>query len=210
MSEPAAEPAASGRRLTPEARRRQLLDAARGLISANPQASISTADVAAAAGVTRALVHHYFRGIGELREALALDIVKDGVGLLEAEPEATVPERVRANVAALLDVVDANRDIWLATMSFEEGRTGESAAEFFRASMLERIVTNNADVFEDSSWARLCLSGYLGFCRDACRNWVLGESTRVEVEAALTETLIHLITETIPNARPGSYLTPFK
>lgn len=202
MSEPAAERAGSGRRLTPEARRRQLLDAARGLISANPQASISTADVAAAAGVTRALVHHYFRGIGELREALALDIVKDGVRLMDNEPEGTVAERVRANVAALLDVVDANRDIWLATMSFEEGRTGHSAAEFFRASMLERIVTNNADVFEDSSWARLCLSGYLGFCSDACRNWVLGESTRVEVEVALSETLIHLITETIPNARP--------
>lgn len=202
MSEPAVEPAGSGRRLAPEARRRQLLDAARGLISANPQASISTADVAAAAGVTRALVHHYFRGIGELREALALDIVKDGVGLTESEPGGTVPERVRANVAALLDVVDANRDIWLATMSFEEGRTGQSAAAFFRASMLERIVTNNADVFEDSSWARLCLSGYLGFCSDACRKWVLGETTRVEVETALSETLIHLITETIPNARP--------
>jgi hypothetical protein len=29
--------------------------------------------------------------------------------------------------------------------------------------MLERILSNNAERFDDTSWPRLCLSGYVGF-----------------------------------------------
>ena len=106
---------------------------------------------------------------------------------------------VRRNVGALLDVVDANRHVWLATIAVEgDSAPGQPAARLFRESMLQQMLANNADLFEDTSWARLCLTGYLGFCDAACRRWVLGEATRGEVETALIETLLHLLKKTIP------------
>src|SRR5690348_10819125 len=52
-----------GRRLSPEARRQHIIEAARGVFSEHPYSAVSTAEVAEAAGVARSLVHHYFGGI---------------------------------------------------------------------------------------------------------------------------------------------------
>ncbi len=47
-------------RLSPELRRQQIIDAARSLFAERPLDQVSTADVANAAGCSRALVHNYF------------------------------------------------------------------------------------------------------------------------------------------------------
>ena len=77
---PAAEIPPRGRRLTPDARREQILVAARKLFSERPFTSVTTADVAEAAGVARSLVHHYFGGIRELFLAV---VAQGGAALVD-------------------------------------------------------------------------------------------------------------------------------
>lgn len=84
----------------PDARRRQIIDAARQLISECGDAAISTADVAKAAGVTRALVHHYFRGIDELLDAaiqqLVASLARGSLGAITEIPvQQWVPPQCR-------------------------------------------------------------------------------------------------------------------
>src|SRR5436305_14660618 len=111
------QPAARGRRLSPEARRQDILEAARGLFSERPAGTISTADVAEAAGVARSLVHHYFGGIDEVFIAV---VARSGAALADvrnAGPETPFAERIAHNVAAGLDVVAENRETWLAVVN---------------------------------------------------------------------------------------------
>ena len=53
-------PTPSGKRLMPEARRAQILQAARTLFAARPVSQVNMADIAEAAGVSRPLVYTHF------------------------------------------------------------------------------------------------------------------------------------------------------
>src|SRR3954469_6323549 len=108
--------AAARRRMSPNDRRAQIIDAARTLFSDRPVNEVSTADVAARAGVARSLVHHYFGGINEVFWAV---VASSGAQLSDervAGPETPLKERLARNTAAGLDVVAANRETWLAIM----------------------------------------------------------------------------------------------
>ena len=186
--------------MSPDARRRQIVDTARRLISERGDASISTADVAKAAGVTRALVHHYFRGIDELLDAVTQQLMAS-VEPLGLTPQTGVPvqERIPHNVATFLDMVEANRNIWLAALAADTGPSSAgSRLASVREVVIEDTVVNNADTIADTPWARLCLAGYVAFAEMVARGWQQGEASREEVERALTDTLLHLLIHTIP------------
>jgi AcrR family transcriptional regulator len=189
------------RRLSPEARRLQIIDTACQLISKRADAGISTADVAEAAGVTRALVHHYFRGIDELLDAvtqqLLASVVTPGRG---AGIEIPLQERVQRNAETFLDMIEANRNVWLALIVADSVQnTGSSRLAPVRDTLLEEILASNADTIADTPWARLCLSGYLEFAKTIIRRWLHGEASREDVHRALTDVLLHLLLHTIPD-----------
>ena len=189
----------SGRRLPPDARRRQIIDTARRLISERGDAGISTADVAEAAGVTRALVHHYFRGIDELLDAVTQHLVDSVVPAgLGPGTESPVQERIPRNVAAFLDMIEANHDVWLTALTADPGPTSASSRLApVREALLEDILANNCDTIADTPWARLCLTGYLAFAETVALRWQLGEASREDAQRALTDTLLHLLLHTI-------------
>jgi AcrR family transcriptional regulator len=196
-------PPSPRRRLAPEERRRQLIDVTRSLLEQRSGTPISTADVAEAAGVTRALVHRYFHGIDELREAVAADMAGRAGAVLTVGAGTPVQERVRHNVGAFLDGVAANREVWLSTMESERPRASrDHPAEILRGAMLERMLDNNSDLIEDTPWARLCLLGYIGSSDAICRQWVLGQATREQAERILVDSLLHALTEVIPGGAP--------
>jgi AcrR family transcriptional regulator len=197
---PAPAPAAGRRRrMSPEERRHQIIDTARRLYVERPGQAISTADVAAAAGVTRALIHHYFRGIEELRHAVSMTIAESTPRILARGLETPVQERVRENVRSLLDVVDANRHVWLATLAGEGASSWHpNMPEQVREVVVLQMLANNSDLIEDTPWTRLCLNGFLGFGEMICRDWILGQATRESAEQAMFKTLLVLLTEVIP------------
>jgi AcrR family transcriptional regulator len=188
------------RRLPPDARRRQIVNAARQLLSERGDTSISTADVAAAAGVTRALVHHYFHGIAELLDAVTGDLAATlAAASLGAGTDIPAQQRIPGNIAALLDMMEANRGVWLAAIAARTTPDGTSPGpDPLRQAALELILANNSDLIADTPWARLCLTGYVAYAETIARQWLAGHASRHDTQRALASTLLHLLTDTIP------------
>ena len=183
--------ATTQRRLAPEARRSQIVDAARTLFAERPYGTVTTADVADAAGVARSLVHHYFDGI---RGVFLAVVAEGGAALADvrtAGPETPLDERLAHNIAAALDVVGANRETWLAVTLGGQGSDPEirSISDFVMERSVERALEVNSDVVSDTPATRLALRCFHAFSREATLAWLTGRATREEIEPLLVASL---------------------
>ena len=183
--------ATTQRRLAPEARRSQIVDAARTLFAERPYGTVTTADVADAAGVARSLVHHYFDGI---RGVFLAVVAEGGAALADvrtAGPETPLEERLTHNIAAALDVVGANRETWLAVTLGAQGSDPEirSISDFVMERSVERALEVNSDIVSDTPATRLALRCFHAFSREATLAWLTGRATREEIEPLLVASL---------------------
>jgi AcrR family transcriptional regulator len=189
-------------RLGPEARREQILAAARRLFEQGGYDAVSMSDVADAAEVTRGLVHHYF---GSKRE-LYLDVVRSVLGeapALVAPQEAGSPEEMVArNAHALLDYLAANRGMLLAMApSADPGRDPEVAAlaDAAREAAVDQVIRNHFGDFEAPPEARLIVRAFFGLVEAATREWLFnGRATRAQVEALVANGILALMREALP------------
>lgn len=106
-------------RLEPDARREQILARAIVLFGERPYAAVSTAELAAAAGVTRGLLHHYFgtkRGlyVEVVRAMLIVPkmVLPDDVG-------DSLDDRIDGCVDWLLDLVSEHDKTFVAVVGAE-------------------------------------------------------------------------------------------
>lgn len=195
------EPEPRGRRLSPDARREQILAAARRLFAERPYASVSTADVAEAAGVARSLVHHYFGGIRNLFLAV---IAEGGAALADvrtAGPEVPLDERLARNVAAGLDVVAENRETWLAVMGSGAALEDPGIRDLVAAAAkrnVERTLAQTSDVIADTPTTRSALRCFNAFASEATRQWLAGERTRADTEALIVAAFKSLLLGALP------------
>jgi len=192
------------RRLSPDERRREILDAARALFAERPMAAVSTADIAAAAGVARSLVHRYFGGVREV----FLAVVADGAAALadvrDAGPDTPFDERLAHNIAAGLDVVAANRETWLAVVvNGGVDPQVDALVAAGRERNVERTLRANADVLADTPTTRFALRCFLALSTEATRDWLVGERTREDAEALIVAAAHDLVRHTIPRLEPG-------
>ena len=197
-------PAGAGarrQRMQPDERRAQILDAARGQFSERSYTTVSTAEIAAAAGVGRSLVHHYFGGARQVvrgrrgRRGAALADVRT------AGPETPLDERLARNVAAGLDVVAANRETWLAVAGHGTALADPGIRELVLAAgerSVERMLAVNRDVVRDTpSPARWCGATRRSPPRPRAA-WLAGEQTREATETLLVAAFRDLLLHTIP------------
>ncbi len=183
--------ATTQRRLAPEARRSQIVDAARTLFAERPYGTVTTADVADAAGVARSLVHHYFDGI---RGVFLAVVAEGGAALADvrtAGPETPLEERLTHNIAAALDVVGANRETWLAVTLGGQGSDPEirSISDFVMERSVDRALEVNSDIVSDTPATRLALRCFHAFSREATLAWLTGRAAREEIEPLLVASL---------------------
>jgi AcrR family transcriptional regulator len=111
---------ATGARLEPDQRRRQILAAARRLFSERGYSAVSTAEIAAEAGVARGLINHYFG----TKRSLYVEVVREMVRFRsQPVPEyvdgATPQDRLDESIDRWLEMVSRNREAWLAAVGAE-------------------------------------------------------------------------------------------
>jgi AcrR family transcriptional regulator len=187
--------------MTPDERRQEILDVARRLFSEQPYTSLSTADIAEAAGVARSLVHHYIGGIREVFIAVVTQGAAALTDVRQAGPETPFEERTARNIAATLDVIGDNRETWLAVA----GHGADPADPLLHSLVLaarERSVDQtlrvNSDILTDTPTARYALRCFAAFTAEVARGWLIGEATREEAEALLLTVGRDLIQRVIP------------
>ncbi|MTD52792.1 TetR/AcrR family transcriptional regulator [Amycolatopsis pithecellobii] len=195
------------RRLEPDQRREQIFACASRLFGERPYASVSTSDIAAAAGVARGLINHYF---GTKRE-LYLAVIRRAVTM--PAPEAgpygaadSLPERAHDMVDWFLDMVVSQGKMWLVATSEGIGKDTEVDQIIIEAERksAERLL----DAFElpSDSDARPRLNAmcraFGGMVKAAGREWLLrGELDRAQVHLMLYHTLIALLEDVFPKVQ---------
>lgn len=205
---PAQTPVASGPRFTRldrDERREQILIHARRLFAERHYAAVSTGEIAAAAGVTRGLVHHYF---GTKRE-LHLEVVRDLARMTppplpELSGEESLDQVLSESVDLWLDVVSGERHTWLAAIGGEGfGRDPELEAilEEARETTIDHLlrVLRIGGPGARSPELRAVIRAYGGMAEQATREWLeRGRLDRAQVHRLLTNTLLAMVREVLP------------
>ncbi|SFS74557.1 TetR/AcrR family transcriptional regulator [Saccharopolyspora flava] len=195
------------RRLDPDARRAEILAAARKLFGAGSFSTVSTSDIAAEAGVARALINHYFGSKRELYLQVVRQMMVVPASVSQRLPPTSTEERLSICVDRWLDVVERNRDMWLSAIGSEAiGHDDEierimlEADEIATDRVLEAAMM--ADVTEGREKLRGMIRAHSAMLKAASREWLVrGSLSRGDLHVMLTRTVLHLVNEVFPAVR---------
>jgi len=190
-----------GRRLEPDARREQLLQCAIRLFGEKPYAEVSTTDIAAAAGIARGLLNHYF---GTKRD-LYLEVVRRLVAVPEVDGlmlKGSTRSRIDTGVGWFLDAVAVHGRTFLAvTGAGGIGDDPEIEAILDTADDLAaRRVLEVVGLDGDDEQSRAAIRAYGGLAKAAVREWQrAGALSRDDVHLLLTRALYTIVREVLPD-----------
>jgi AcrR family transcriptional regulator len=193
--------------MDPDARRAEILAVARRLFGASSYATVSTSDIAAGAGVARALINHYFGGKRQLYLEVVRQMMVVPASVSERLPPTTAEERVSICVDRWLEVVERNRDMWLSAIGLEAlGNDPEidqimlEADEIATDRVLEAAMMT--DLTEGRQKLRAMIRAHGGMLKAASREWLVrGTLSRSDLHVMLTRTVLHLVNTVFPAVR---------
>jgi AcrR family transcriptional regulator len=184
-----------------EARRQQIVDAARPLFAAKPITQITVADIADAAGVSRSLVQTYF---GTITDVFMAVLAESGAAQVDARSEkAPTPlrKRLEINVPASLDVVEAHSEIWYAVMGHAH-TSGNEQVDAVRRQLaefnVERTLEVHNDLLTDTPSTRVALRALMALWVETTRAYLDGEITRPQIEAFIKAVNYAMVKSAIP------------
>ncbi|MGH3435100.1 MAG: TetR/AcrR family transcriptional regulator [Sciscionella sp.] len=199
------------RRLEPDERRTQILTVARRLFGAGTYESVSTSDIAAEAGVARALINHYFGS----KRALYLEVVRQMVTVpalaTEDLPRTTMDQRIAISVDRWLDIVERNKQMWLAAIGHGAIGKDDALEQILREAddidadrVLQAAMMSDIDAGREE--LRAMIRCYASMLRAASREWLVrGTLTRSDLHVLLTDSLLHLIKVAFPAVLAGKH-----
>jgi len=189
-------------RRDPEDRRAAILDAARGVFADAPYEAVNMADVARAAGISRALVNHYFGSKRELFFATLRAVADTAPDVVRTDLDLPVEAMVARNADAWLDHVETNMNTSLAIAGVGPFGADPEAQEMLaqiRDELVDRMVLNHFGPVEVPPTVRLALRSFTGLFEVAARDWLItGRATREQVKALLVECLLAIVREAAP------------
>ncbi|MCX7620083.1 MAG: TetR/AcrR family transcriptional regulator [Acidimicrobiales bacterium] len=177
--------ATTRRRLDPERRREQIIDAAERVFHGRDPSEVTFEQVAEAAGVSRALVYNYFGDKGGLMAAMYLrNFQRLDDALAEAMQDVASPqERLRAIIRCYLDFARTNEACW-AVISCTEVRS-HPLVQAARARRYDRM----ASAWGSTPEGRLLARSIIGLLEAATFDWL----EHRDVETAQVERLLYAV-----------------
>ncbi|WP_232021108.1 MULTISPECIES: TetR/AcrR family transcriptional regulator [Pseudonocardia] len=122
-------PARSPRRMTPEARRAQLVSAALDLYGSRSPDEVAVEDVTRVADVSRALFYRYFSSMEELHVAALGNVAEELIARVALAGEGPLEEQLSAALDVFIDVVRRHAGAYVALLrSGSVVSTGETDA----------------------------------------------------------------------------------
>jgi AcrR family transcriptional regulator len=181
-------------RLDVDARREQLLRLGLDLFGRRNYDDISIDDIAAAAGISRSLLYHYFRN----KRGFYVEIIRHAATTLHERiiPDPALPprERLRQGLEAYLDYVAGFARPYATLLRSGIGYDPEVSeiVEGTRYAIIADILAG-LEVLGDDGLVRLAVRGWLGMVEFSCLDWL----ERREVSKAQ---LVNLLVDTLEAA----------
>jgi AcrR family transcriptional regulator len=162
------------RRLSVDDRRDELLAACLHLIGTQPWVEISMAEIAAAAGVSKPLLYHYYASKSDLYLAAVRSAADELSEATRPDPTLSPDVRLRRSLAAYLDWIDAHALAYRAILQggISSDLRVQAIVEASRADVVARVADGCAfDVLTPPR--RLALRGWVGLLEAACLDWLV-------------------------------------
>lgn len=181
-------------RMAPQERREQILQSAIRLFEERPHTSVSTAEIAAAAGVARPLIHHYFG----TRQDLYIEVLRRLYfipPIAPAElPGAELAERAGHLLDRWLAGIARRPNIWLSfTASGGPGADPAVAAVLREAdSLIAQRLVDALEIADTAPAERLLplVIAWGGLAKGSIHQWLAEQTlTRDDVRTLLVATL---------------------
>ena len=184
------------RRLSIGDRRAELLGTCLDQIGTRPWDEVTMADIAAAAGVSKPLLYHYFSTKPELYLATIESAADELRSATQPDPTLPAAERTRASLDAHLDWIDEHAFAYRAVV--QGGISSDAAVQV----IVERSRTETIERLADGlGWdpinptQRIALRGWVGFLEAASLEWL--DSRTIERDQ-LAELLTGSVTGLLP------------
>lgn len=185
-------------RLSPQARREQLLELGVRMLTSRTLDELSVEELAEQAGISRGLLFHYFRNKQDFHRAV---VQRAADALLETtapDPNLEPLPRLTASLEHYVDYVSTNYRAYLSLV--RGAASGDDALrEIFDRTrdVLTRRITENIEVFgtADGPTERLLARGWSAMVEEVVLAWVPDPRiSKEELLSVLTQTLPAVLT----------------
>jgi AcrR family transcriptional regulator len=157
-------------RLENDERRRRLLDLGADLFTRHAYDEISMAQIAREAGISKALLYHYFPSKQDYFVATLATGADELRRRVEPDPDLPPAEALTAAVDAYLGWIDQNAEAYEKLMqSAATVPDVRELVEGFRGATVDRIL---AGIGATEPAARTAVRGWLWFMDGACLDWI--------------------------------------
>lgn len=183
-------------RLDRDARRTQLVQLGLRMLSDRPLDQVGVDEIAAAAGISRGLLFHYFPTKRDYLVAVVRAAADELVAVTDPDPSLPLLERLRAGLEGYVAFIEANR---AAYVSFVRGSLGADAqlAEVFDETR-DRIVQRVLEQMEApnaSPALRIAVRGWVGMVEECSLEWLRTRPiARTDLVTLLEVALVDILT----------------
>jgi AcrR family transcriptional regulator len=160
-------------RLQVDERRRQLIDAGSALFAQYAFEEISMRQIAEAAGVSKALLYHYFPNKIELFKAAVQEHAGELQRITEPSGQGTPIDQLSESLDGYLVWIEGNAETWAKLMQSASALPeARELVQGFRAATLENIAVRLTAKRRPPAALRTALQGWLGYIDAAILDWV--------------------------------------
>ena len=177
------------RRLENDERRRRLLELGARLFTEHAYDEISMAQIARAAGISKALLYHYFPSKQDYFVATLADGAEELRARVEPDPSLPPAQALGVSVDAYLGWIEENAEAY-SKLIRSAGAVPEvrELVEGVRTATAQRILEGLGAA--DNPRARTAVRGWLWFMDGACLDWIARRDVaRGELHGLLLGTL---------------------
>jgi AcrR family transcriptional regulator len=190
----------TSRRLAPDDRRRQILDAARQLLDIRQLEDITVEDAAERAGVSPGLLFHYFGTQRKFRRELAAAAARELLAQIEPDPALSPAEQMHVALDTFTAHVARRPGLYLATTRISGGnhdlrelRAGVRGT--LGEWLLAGLLTAGAP---DTPAVVATVAGWLAYTEEVLLGWLIDpRMTRQEVVALCENACYRLVQDAI-------------
>jgi AcrR family transcriptional regulator len=159
-------------RLTPAARRQQILATARRLVESGQVEQISVEAVAEHAGVSAGLLFHYFGTQRKFRQAVIEEIARELLAQVEPDRGVSPVEQLRAGLETFVGYVARHPELYLAVVrTVDEDLVGLHRS--MRSRLAELLVFGLSEAGAPINAAiTTTIAGWVAFAEEALLGWI--------------------------------------